>query len=88
MRQPIYANYLLLAQLSDLIMPKLGICQKKLIIIGSYVTVGASMEHLSSIKLMEETDVALQIYSFLDVMVVRYDEKPTKMDKDVISVIS
>ena len=27
---------------------------------------------------MEETDVALQIYSFLDVMVVRYDEKTDK----------
>ena len=33
---------------------------------------------LSSIKLMEETDVSVQTYSFLEVTVVRYDEKPEK----------
>ena len=43
---------------------------------------------LSSIKLMEETDVCVQTYSFLEVTAVRYDEKPEKMDKDVIFVIS
>ena len=37
---------------------------------------------------MEETNISLQIYSSLEVTGVRYDEKPTKMDKDVISVIS
>ena len=30
---------------------------------------------LSSIKLMEETDVSVQIYSFLEVMAVCYDKK-------------
>ena len=33
---------------------------------------------LSLIKLMEETDVSVQTYSFLEVMVVRYDKKPEK----------
>ena len=37
-----------------------------------------SWSGLSSIKLMEETDVSVQIYSFLDVTVVRYDEKAAK----------
>ena len=32
----------------------------------------------SSIKLMEETDASVQLYSFLGVMAVRYDEKPDK----------
>ena len=32
--------------------------------------------YISSIKLMEETDVSVQLYSFLEVMAVRYDEKP------------
>ena len=44
-----------------------------------------SRSGLSSIKLIEETDVSVQIYRFLEVRVVRYDEKP---EKDVISVIS
>ena len=29
-------------------------------------------------KLMEETNVSVQIYSFLEVTVVHYDEKPNK----------
>ena len=33
---------------------------------------------LSSIKLMEENDVSVQIYSFLEVTAVPYDEKPDK----------
>ena len=33
---------------------------------------------LSSIKLMEETDVSAQTYSFLEVTAVRYDEKLDK----------
>ena len=37
-----------------------------------------SRSRLSSIKLMEETDVSVQIYSFLEVTAVRYDEKPEK----------
>ena len=37
-----------------------------------------SRSGLSSIKLMEETDVAVQIYSFLKVTAVRYNEKPDK----------
>ena len=36
----------------------------------------------------EETDVSVQIHSFLEVTAVRYDENPKKMEKDVISVIS
>ena len=39
---------------------------------------------------MEETDVYVQIYSFLEVMAVCYDEKPDKnvqMYKEVISVM-
>ena len=31
-----------------------------------------------SIKLMEETDVSVEMYSFLEVMAVRCDEKPEK----------
>ena len=43
---------------------------------------------MSSIKLIEETDVSVQIYSFLEVTPVCYDKKkPSKMDRDVISVI-
>ena len=41
--------------------------------------------YISSIKLMEESGVPVQIYSFLEVTAVRCDEKPVK---DVISVIS
>ena len=37
-----------------------------------------SRSRLSSIKLMEETDVSVQTYSFLEVTAVRYDEKPLK----------
>ena len=33
---------------------------------------------LSSIKLMEETDVSVQTYSFLEVTAVRYGENPEK----------
>ena len=33
---------------------------------------------LSSIKLMEENDVSVQTYSFLEVTAVRYDENPEK----------
>ena len=32
----------------------------------------------SLIKLMEETDVSVQIYCFLEVVAVGYDEKPDK----------
>ena len=41
-----------------------------------------SRSRLSSINLMEETDVSVQTYSFLEVTAVRFDEK----EKDVISV--
>ena len=37
-----------------------------------------SQSDLSSMKFMEETDVSVQIYRFLEVTVVRYDEKPQK----------
>ena len=37
-----------------------------------------SRSGLSSIKLMEETDVSVQQYSFLEVTAVHYDEKPEK----------
>ena len=37
-----------------------------------------SRSGLSSIKLMEETDVSAEMYSFLEVMAVRCDEKPEK----------
>ena len=37
-----------------------------------------SRSGLSSIKLIEETDVSVQIYSFLDVRAVRYEENPEK----------
>ena len=37
-----------------------------------------SRSRLSPIKLMEETDVPVQIYSSLEVTAVRYDEKPEK----------
>ena len=37
-----------------------------------------SRSRLSSIKLMEETNVSVQTYSFLEVTAVRYDEKPEK----------
>ena len=44
---------------------------------------------LSSIKLMEETGVSVQTYSFLEVTAVRYDENPEKDGQpDVISLIS
>ena len=33
---------------------------------------------MSSIKLMEETDVSVHIYSFFEVRAVRYDKKPDK----------
>ena len=33
---------------------------------------------LISIKLMEETDISVQTYSFLEVTALRYDEKPEK----------
>ena len=41
-------------------------------------------KYISSIKMKDETDISVQIYSFLKVTVALYDEKP---DKDVISVI-
>ena len=34
--------------------------------------------HISSIKLMVETDASAQIYSLFEVTAVRYDEKPVK----------
>ena len=34
--------------------------------------------YLISIKVMEETDVSVQVYSFLEVTAVRYDEKANK----------
>ena len=34
--------------------------------------------YLISIKVMEETDVSVQLYSFLEVTAVRKDEKPDK----------
>ena len=37
-----------------------------------------SRSGLSSVKLMEETDIAVQIFSFLKVTAVRYNEKPDK----------
>ena len=47
-----------------------------------------SRSGLTSIKLMEETDVSVQIYSFLEVTGIRYDEKPEKYRPDVISGLS
>ena len=44
--------------------------------------------YISSIKLMEENDVSVQIYSFLEETAVRITKNTAKMDKDVISVIS
>ena len=44
-----------------------------------------SRSGLISIKLIQETNVSVQIYRFLKARAVRYDEKP---EKDVISVIS
>ena len=41
-----------------------------------------SPSRLSSIKLMEETDVSVQTYSFLEVTAVRYDENSEKPKKD------
>ena len=34
--------------------------------------------YISLIKLIEETDVPVQIYSFVEVTAVRHDEKPVK----------
>ena len=44
--------------------------------------------YISSIKLMEETHVSAQIYSFLEVTAVRYGGNPDKSGKDMIFVIS